>query len=428
MPQPLFALIDCNNFFASCEQVFRPGLAEKPIVVLSSNDGCVVARSAEARAVGIPMGAPAFKFKHVFKEHNVLQFSANFELYGDISRRITEILTGITPRLEVYSIDESFLDISQLDIPDYTEWALQLRRTIYQWVGVTVSIGIAPSKTLAKLASERAKHDPSLKGVLLLNNVTHRKQHLPLTRVEEVWGIGRKFAPKLRSIGIGTAADVAALTPEQGRKFLGSVNGERLVRELNGQCCLELERTHTDQKMISVGRTFGHDTTEQHEVESALANFSARCAQKLRVTNRIASKITIHVSTDRHKPNYRWWGREHTLEQPSADTGELITIATEMFNKIYEKGTLYHRASVLLTNFQSNKQLQTDLLGFRDVTIFNQSKQRMAAIDAIRARYGAQATFYGTERLGKRQWQPRKSISSPKYTTQWEDLPLVRPL
>lgn len=426
--QPLFALIDCNNFFASCEQVFRPGLAEKPIVVLSSNDGCVVARSAEARAVGIPMGAPAFKFKHVFKEHGVLQFSANFELYGDISRRITEILTGITPRLEVYSIDESFLDISQLDISDYTEWALQLRRTIFQWVGVKVSIGIAPSKTLAKLASERAKQDSSLKGVLLLHNADHRQRHLPLTRVEEVWGIGRKFAPRLRSIGIGTAADLAALTPQQGRKLLGSVHGERLVRELNGQCCLELERVHADQKMVSVGRTFGRDTDQAHEVESALANFAARSAQKLRVSRRIASKITIHVSTDRHKPHFRWWSKEYILSQPTADTGELIATANKMFSKIYEKGILYHRASVLLTNFQSNDQLQTDLLGLRDVHNFNQSKQRMAAIDAIHARYGAQATFYGAERLGKRQWRPRKNISSPRYTTQWEDLPPVRPL
>lgn len=427
MAQKLFALIDCNNFFASCEQVFRPGLAEKPIVVLSSNDGCVVARSAEVRALGIPMGAPAFKFKELFKEHGVIQFSANFELYGDISRRITEILTSITPRLEVYSIDESFLDISELNIQDYTEWASELRKTIFQWVGMQVSIGIAPTKTLAKLASERAKKDSSLNGVLLLNSAESRQQYLGQTRVEDIWGIGRKFAPRLRALGIGTAADVAALKPAQGRTILGSVNGERLIRELNGQNCHELERVHSDQKMISASRTFGHDTDQQHVVESALASFVARASQRLRASNRTASRVVIFLSSDRHKPGYRRWSKEIILDQPTADTGKLIGITAQMFASIYEKGAIYHRGGVLLTNFDSNAQLQTDLLGLRDVTSFDQSKQRMQAVDKLHALYGKQVTYYAAEKLAQ-QWQPRRNIRSPHYTTNWKDLPTVYPL
>lgn len=425
MNQPLYVLIDCNNFFASCEQVFRPGLAGKPLVVLSSNDGCVVARSAEVKALNIPMAAPAFKYKEIFKQHGVLQFSANFELYGDISRRITEILTSITPRLEVYSIDESFLDVSQLDIPNHTEWAKELKQTIFQWVGMPVSMGIAPTKTLAKLGAERSKRDPYLGGVLDLQEREAREHFLQQTPIEHIWGIGRKLGPRLRAIGIATALDVARLSPQQGRSVLGSVHGERLIRELNGQSCYPLERTHADQKMISASRTFGKDTTEQHIVEAALASFVARTAQKVRVSKRAATRLSIFLSTDRHKPGFRYWNREVILDQPSADTGYLISLASKLFSEIYEPGQHYHRGGVLLTGFVSDTQLQTDLLGLRSVKTFDQSRDRLRAVDALRARYGVQSICYATEKLAQT-WEPRVNIRSPRYTTRWDDLPLVK--
>ncbi len=424
MTQPLFALIDCNNFFASCEQVFRPGLAGKPLVVLSCNDGCVIARSAEARALNIPMAAPAFKYKELFKQHGVLQFSANFELYGDISRRITEILTSITPRLEVYSIDESFLDISQLDIPDYTEWAARLRQIIFQWVGVPVSIGIAPSKTLAKLAGERAKRDLSLGGILSLEQPMDREQYLRQTPVEDIWGIGRKLGPRLRATSIATAADVARLSPLQGRGLIGSIHGEKLVRELGGQSCYPLERLHKDQVMISASRTFGNDTTQQHVVESALASFVARASQRLRVSHRVATRLSIFLSTDRHKPGYRGWGKELVLDQPTADTGILISLAAQIFDTIYEKGAQYHRGGIVLSGFVADSELQTDLLGLRSPTVFDRSRQRMQAVDALQTRYGRQTMYYAAEKLAG-DWQPRVNIRSPRYTTCWEDLPKV---
>lgn len=423
--QPLFALIDCNNFFASCEQVFRPGLAGKPVVVLSSNDGCVVARSAEVKALGIPMAAPAFKYRDIFKKHGVIQFSANFELYGDISRRITEILTSITPRLEVYSIDESFLDISQLDIPDYESWAKQLRQTIYDWVGVGVSIGVASSKTLAKLASERAKKDQSLQGVCVAVDTASKEWCLVNSRIEDIWGVGRKLGPRLRAIGIASALDVARLSPLQGRKILGSVNGERLVRELNGQCCLPLEQLHSEQKMISATRTFGHDTDKVSDVEAALASFVARATQRLRASHRVASRMVVFVSTDKHKPGFRRWARELILEEPTADTGHLTALACQTFQQIYEPGTLYHRGGVLLTNFSEDSELQVDLFGYRDPERFTRSRNRMRAIDRIHSRYGSKRIIqYATERLGQ-DWQPRAIIRSPRYTTSWEDLPKV---
>ncbi len=424
MPQPLFALIDCNNFFASCEQVFRPDLADKPLVVLSCNDGCIVARSAEARALNIPMGAPAFKYKDVFRQHRVTQFSANFELYGDLSRRITEILTSITPRLEVYSIDELFLDISQLDITDYAKWALQLRTTLGSWVGVPVSIGIAPTKTLAKLAAERAKKDLLLGGAVILRTTETREKHLQQTPVEDIWGIGRKLGPRLRTLGVATALDVARLNPAQGRALLNSVNGERLVRELGGQCCYPLERVHTEQKMISASRTFGHDTDQLHVVESALASFVARASQRLRVSNRAATRLSIFLNTNRHKPGFRKWGQEYVLSQPTADTGTLIRLANELFTTMYQTGVQYHRAGVILSGFVSNSELQTDLLGHRDVKAFDRSRERMQAVDQLQARYGRQVMYYATEKLAP-QWQSRVNIRSPRYTTSWEELPAV---
>lgn len=424
MPQPLFALIDCNNFFASCEQVFRPDLAGKPLVVLSCNDGCVIARSAKARTLGIPMAAPAFKYKEVFRQHGIIQFSANFELYGDISRRITEILTSVTPRIEVYSIDESFLDISQLDIRDHTDWARRLREVIGRWIGVPVSIGIAPTKTLAKLAGGRAKKDPLLNGVLSLEGTASREEYLRQTPVEDIWGIGRQLAPRLRAIGIGSALDIANLPTAQGRVAIGSVHGERLIRELNGQCCYPLEQLHTGQKIISASRTFGRDTNQASAVKSALASFTARASQRLRTSGRATTRLRIFVSTNRHKPGYQSWSRELDLNQPTADTGTLIRLATELFDSIYQPGVMYHRGMVLLSGFVSNTELQTDLLGHRDAAAFDRSRGRMQAVDTLHARYGKQVVCYATEKLAP-QWQPRGNIRSPRYTTCWEELPAV---
>lgn len=424
MNHPLFALIDCNNFFASCEQVFRPDLQGKPLVVLSGNDGCVVARSTEARALGIPMGAPAFKYKPLFKEYGVIEFSANFHLYGDISRRITELLTSITPRLEVYSIDESFLDISQLAIEDPAAWGKVLRDKIHQWVGIPISIGIGPSKTLVKLASEHAKRTPALGGVVELNSEEKIQEFLELTPVEDVWGIGRKFAPRLRARGIATAAALAQLEPWQGRQLLGSVHGERLIRELRGQSCWPLQKPHTEQKMISVTRTFGQDVTEQHAVEAALAHFAARASQRLRASGQHATRLSIFATTDRHKPNYRYWHREIKLAQPTADTGYLISKACGLFQSIYETGVAYHRGGVLLSGFTPRDHLQTDYFSQQSIETFDRSRSRMAAIDALRARYGGSAVQYGTEQLA-RSWQHRASRRSPRYTTHWEELPTI---
>jgi DNA polymerase V len=424
---PIFALIDCNNFFASCEQVFRPDLAGKPIVVLSSNDGCVVARSAEARALGIPMGAPAFKYKKEFKEGGVIQFSANFELYGDLSRRITEILTSITPRLEIYSIDEAFLDLSELDIKDYTAWATNLRETIWRWIGIPVSIGIAPSKTLAKLASERAKRNPDFHGVGNALTDVARRDYLQATAIEDIWGVGRRLAPRLRSLGVATAYDLSRITPRQGRNIFASVYGERMVRELNGYSCIPLEKVHVDQKMISASRTFGKDTNDLGVVQAALASFVARTTQRLRTSDRLATKLSLFASTDKHKPRYRTFYHELKLPQPTADTGYLTSLVCTIFaQELYQKQYLYHRGGVVLSHFtDKNPALQADLFGSRNIHTFERSLSRMQAVDEVHSRHGKQSLMYATEKLGVI-WQPKSTSRSPHYSTHWDDLPLIK--
>lgn len=426
MTELLFALIDCNNFFVSCERVFRPDLEGKPVVVLSSNDGCVVARSNEARAIGIPMGAPAFKYKELFKKEGVIQFSANFELYGDMSRRITEILTSITPRLEVYSIDESFLDVSQLDINDYEAWGRQVRETVLKWTGVPTRVGIAPTKTLAKLASELTKSDPDRRGVQLIAPLDKDALQacLSKTPIESVWGIGWALAPKLRARGFNTAWDVASLSSAAARQCFGSVHGERLMRELSGQSCLPLEGIHQETKSISVTRTFGADTSEPHVVESALANFMAKAAVRMRRQNLTTQRISIFATTSRHKPGYRQWKLERKLSEPLLDTGKLINEALSMFGEFYEPGMMYHRAGVTLNSLRLQGALQTDLLGYVHPEESTKAKARLQAVDGLNKRFQKNVVRYATEDLAT-SWQPLRRLHSPHYTTSWQDLPKV---
>lgn len=422
---PLFALIDCNNFFVSCEQLFRPDLRGKPVVVMSSGDGCVVARSNEAKEAGIPMGAPVFKHKQTFKDYGVVGFSANFELYGDISRRITEILTSITPRLEVYSIDESFLDISQLDIADYEEWGKVVRTNILKWTGISVRVGIAPTKTLAKLASERTKKLPQSEGVLYLDQeAVDYEKHLRAIQLEDVWGIGWRMSPKLRAAGFSNAWDVAQVDPTQGRKLFGSVSGERLVRELRGESCLQLDTIGEPQKMISATRTFGQDTNQPHVIEASLASFATRAANRLRRQNSSTSRVSIFMTTNRHKPNYRKFYKEIKLAEPTVDTGQLVATAVTLFHELYDPDTEIHRAGVTLTGIKSVEHLQVDLFGQISEKRFSRNIARMQAVDRINKKHGTAFIRSAAEDLSK-SWEPKHNVRSPRYTTNWDELPTV---
>lgn len=422
----VFALVDCNNFFVSCERLFRPDLEGKPVVVLSSNDGCVVARSNEAKAAGVPMGAPAFKYRELFERHRIVRFSGNFELYGDVSKRITSLLTTITPRIEIYSVDESFLDLSELPITDFAAWGKAVRAEIFRHVGMPVSIGIAPSKTLAKLAADIAKQHDELAGAFSFMELDEKSREAALARmpVEDIWGVGRKLAPKLRVEGVSTALGLAQMRPQRAQQLMG-VHGRQMVSELSGTSCYGLTREHEPAKSILRSRTFGEDTSSAHALESAIANMAARAAFALRRDRLLARRIGFFTETSRHKPGYRRWAPELTLNQPTNDTGLIISLLIKRLGEIFSSNQQYHRLGVFLYDLIPKNALQTDLLGQVDPRAHDKAARRMRAIDRINTRHGRGKIYYAAEGLA-RAWQPKHHIRSPRYVSDWTELPAAR--
>jgi len=424
--QPIFALVDCNNFFVSCERVFRPDLEGKPVVVLSSNDGCIVARSNESKALGLPMGAPAFKFRDLFERHHITRFSANFELYGNISRRITSVLTEVTPRIEVYSVDESFMDLSQLSITDYRQWASDIRTRIWREVGVPVSIGIAPSKTLAKLGTELAKQQPDLNGIFSFMGINEEKwakalQHTPL---KDIWGVGRQLTTRLKAEGMSHALHLAHLRPQHAQQLMG-IHGRQLVSELNGISCHGLAEEGKAAQSIMRSRTFGEDTHEVHVLEAAIASLGVSAAHRLRTEKLLTRHIGLFTMTNRHKPGYRRWTRDLTLDTPTNDSGEIIGRLIDDLQTFFNPHQAYHRLGVFMYDFIPQEALQIDLFGQTDISGHDRSQARMQALDSINKRYGKGKMHYAAEDLSKA-WQPKHSIRSPRYVSQWSDLPTLR--
>lgn len=428
LKQPIIALIDCNNFFVSCERVFRPELAMRPVVVLSSNDGCAVSRSNEAKALGIPMGAPAFKYRQLFEENGVVQFSANFALYGDMSKRLVQILKRITPRIEVYSVDESFLDLTNLHIDDHEAWARELRAIVLRDIGIPVSIGIGGSKTLAKVASDLGKTQLDRGGVCDLYHKTlkQREAEMSAVPVRSVWGVGRRLAPQLQAEGIMTATDLSQMRKQRARQLMG-IRGEQMVMELGGTSCIPMERLARPQKMIGRGRTFGEDTNQAHVIEAALASFATRSAFRLRESHQLAKRLHVYLMTDRHKPGLRTWGAEIVFQTPTADTGQLISAAIDLFGQIYDKQAAYHRAHVTLYDLVPDNLLQTDLLGEVDTHAHDKKTARNQAVDQLNHRFGKGTVSYAAQELAHA-WEPRRKLRSPAYTTNWDELPKVKPI
>lgn len=422
----VFALIDCNNFFVSCERLFRPDLEGRPVVVLSSNDGCVVARSNEAKQLGVPMGAPAFKLRALFQRHDIVQFSGNFELYGDISRRITALLATVTPRIEVYSVDESFLDLSALGIESYAAWGRSLRDTIWRNVGVPVSIGIAPTKTLAKLASELAKQQDAYGGAcdFLGMPTAERDRLLAAMPIKEVWGVGWRLAPRLRAEGVGTALSLAKLRPRRAGQLMG-IHGRQMVAELNGTACYRLETSGRVAKSIMRSRTFGEDTGQTHVLEAAIATLTAQAAFRLRRAGLLAQRVGLFVMTNRHKPGFRRWVRELKLNAPTNDGGYIIGRLVSELNGIATGRHQFHRLGVFLYGFVPEAGLQTDLLDAVNPLSHERTVARMQAIDGINARLGKGTIYYAAEDLAH-SWQPKRHARSPRYVSNWDELPPAR--
>jgi len=435
-PAPVFALVDCDNFFVSCERVFRPDLWGKPTVVLSNNDGCIVARSNEVKAMGIPMGVPYFKVKDELTRHKVALFSGNFSLYGDFSQRVVGLLEAASPRVEVYSVDESFLEISSLHIQDYTAWALELRQKVWRWLGIPVSIGIAPTKTLAKAAAEHAKHTPELGGVFSVAADDRRSaaaaeerrvsllQHLPL---KDVWGVGWRTAPQLQNRGVKTAYDLS-LTSDVWAKQQLTIRGLNTVRELRGESCLPIEDTYQPQQTMAVTRTFAKRLYSQHQLEAQIASFTARAAQKLRKHNQITSGLVVFIAGDRHRDGekYRRVSAFVPLLQPSNDTAVLLRAALHGLSELYDPDFAYRRGGVVMLDLTSEEAQQLSWLAPEKPADLDRRKALLKTVDSINAKYRTRLVRHGVE-------PPVSSIRhgthhSRAYTTRWPELQVVKAL
>ncbi len=418
---PLFALVDCNNFYVSCERVFQPRLNGRPVIVLSNNDGCVVARSNEAKALGIGMGVPEFQIRPLLRAHQVQVFSSNYALYGDLSQRVMETLEQFCPDLERYSIDEAFLSLSSFTSRNLADYGRTVRRTVQRWTGIPVSIGIAETKTLAKVANRIAKRNPDTEGVFDLTVCPDRDRLLSRIPVEEVWGIGPNHARTLRDYGITTALHLRHADHQWIRKHLGIV-GLRLVEELGGRSCLALEDCPPPKQSITCSRSFGTPITTLPEMEEAISVYVSRAAEKLRREGLATTYLTIFLTTNPFKPGPHYSnGLTRKLSVATASTSELIRLALQGIRQLYREGYEYKKAGVLLTGLVSASQVQTDLFDQHDR---ERSKRLMAALDQINDRWGASTLRYAATGL-HRTWTTQFHRRSPAYTTNWDELPLV---
>ncbi len=419
---PIFALADCNNFYASCERVFAPALENQPIVVLSNNDGCVVARSNEAKTLGIPMGVPVFQVQNLIQAHQIRVYSSNYTLYGDMSRRVMETLCQFTPALEIYSIDEAFLDLTGCRGQDLTGYGRTIRNTVKKWTGIPVSIGIARTKTLAKLANRLAKKSAKAAGVLDLTDSPYLPLALENTEIQDIWGVGPGFAKRLRQAGIQTALQLRDADDGWVRKHLGVV-GLRTVYELRGMSCYGLELSPPGKKNIVVSKSFGRKIETLEELSEAVAAYAARAAEKLRRQNSAAAALTVFVMTDLFRKDQTRYFNSRTIElpTPTSDTGELIRYALEAARKIYRKNCLFKKAGVMLNALTSTDHIQANLF---DTIDRPRSRRLMDTLDRINACTSA-ALHYAAEGLAQ-PWKTRFQHCSAHYTTDWSQLPQVK--
>ncbi|MBP6456853.1 MAG: Y-family DNA polymerase [Chitinophagaceae bacterium] len=414
----MFALIDCNNFYASCERVFRPDLNGKPIVVLSNNDGCVIARSNEAKAVGIPMGAPSFEYEKIFLQHGVQVFSANFALYGDMSNRVMDILSHYSPDIEIYSIDEAFLKLSGFDFFNLQNYGEEMRLKVIKWTGIPVSIGIAPTKALAKVANRIAKkYSERTKGVYIIDNEEKRIKALKWLKVEDVWGIGRQHSKRLNKIGVSNAYDFTELDDSLVRKQMGIV-GLRLKQDLKGIPTLDLEETQL-KKSIATTRSFEKNYTQYQQLEERIITFASSCAEKLRQQKSCCNSLMVFIHTNGHRKDLPQYSRNMVLKLPFPTNSsiELSKFATQALKHIFRTGYAYKKAGVIVQDFTADSCLQKTLFENRD----ERHIPLMQAVDKLNMLFGQQKIRLASQDA-KRVWKMKQQKLSPRYTTNLNDI------
>ena len=411
----MFALIDCNNFYASCERAFNPSLNSQPVVVLSNNDGCVIARSNEAKDLGIPMGAPAFEYQYVFERQHKAVFSANFELYGDMSRRVMTMLSDYSPTQEIYSIDECFLDLSGM-LVNLQEYGLDMRKKVLRGTGIPVSVGIAPTKALAKVANRIAKKFTARTGgSYVIDTEDKRVKALKWLQVDDVWGIGRRNAKKLNAMGVNTAYDFCRMDRTWVLNHM-TIVGVRLQDDLNGIPTLEMEPVEI-KKSIATTRTFERDYSTYEEVKERVSTFAVSCAEKLREQHSLCNKIEVFIQSNRFKENEGQYSNSIAVKLPfpTSSSIEIVEFALQGLQTIYKKGIGYKRAGVVLMNFEKDTEYQQSL--------FTNSNPKhallMEAMDHINSKFGTRIRLAVQD---KKTHKMRQEKLSPCYTTRINDL------
>ncbi|NDK54781.1 Y-family DNA polymerase [Pontibacter fetidus] len=418
----LFGLCDCNNFYASCERVFDPSLNGKPVVVLSNNDGCVIARSNEAKALGIQMGDPFFKIRNLVEHKHLHAFSSNYVLYGDMSDRVMQTLSLFTPNVEVYSIDECFLDLGNFYDVNLFNYAWEIKRTVTRWTGIPVSLGIAPTKALAKVANKLAKKSAKANGVLVLTEPYHIEKALEATKIEDVWGVGRQYAKFLKNHHINTALDFTNASENWIRKHM-TVVGVRLHKELRGESCLELDEVAPPKKGICTSRSFGKKLTTFEDILEATASYAAKCAKKLRNQKSCAKLVTVFVQTNPFSENDRQYYNSKTICMPVATNSdiELIHYATLSLKAIFKPHYWYKKSGVIVTEIVPETQIQFDLL---DTVDRDKHNSLMKVMDGLTDRFGRSKVHVAAQGISK-SWLLKSDYKSPCYTTRLEDMPTV---
>jgi DNA polymerase V len=427
----MYAVVDCNSFYCSCERVFRPELIHKPVVVLSNNDGCIVSRSDEVKALGVDMAVPYFKAKDVIEENDVATFSSNYNLYGDLSWRVMETLRMIigAQNVEVYSVDEAFLNMNAVPFEKLDFAALQIRQTVEQWTGVAVSVGVAPTKTLSKVANHIAKLNKKASSCVTVLKTQDDINHALLnTPVKDVWGVGTQYADKLRAFGIFDAYHLIQMPEEWARKNLGGVVGLRLIKELKGEPFIVMDEELVQKKMIATTRMFGAPVKDKQSVKEAVATYTSRAAEKLRRQFSAASVISAFIvpkiprSNDGHFSHGPIVSDCIMLPHATCVTSELIKAAMQIVDRIYEEGKLYKKAGVMLSGIIQDTSVQGDFFVPREE---NNNRMLMSMMDNINFSMRDDILKFAASGT-KRNWKMRQEFRSPRYTSRWDELCEVR--
>jgi DNA polymerase V len=418
----MFALIDCNNFYASCERVFRPELVGKPIVVLSNNDGAVIARSNEAKVLGVPMGAIAFEYESFFLKNNIHVFSANFALYGDMSGRVMNLLQEYSPDMEIYSIDEAFLKLKGFDYIDLDVYGKEMQRRITKWTGIPISVGIAPTKALSKVANRIAKKYPDRTGSsYVIDTEEKRQKALKWLQVEDVWGIGRQHAIRLKGYGIRTAFDFTQLNDAWVRRNM-SVVELRLKHDLSGIVTLDLEKVKP-RKNIATTRSFERNLVDFKDIQERITTFAVACAEKLRRQNDCCTAILVFLRTNAHRQELEQYTNSTVVKLPFATNSsiELVKFAVEGFQRIFRQGYQYKKAGVVIMDFKPENEIQLNLFENSNLKHI----ELMKTMDVINHCYGQQKIRLASQDQ-KRVWKMKQERLSPRYTTRLQDIIIVK--